>query len=320
MPILKKNTFLYNLVYTVMLVAGAVIAAAALEFILVPVTILDGGVTGVAIIIHQLFNLPLGVLVFILNIPFLFIGFRQMGIRFLLKAAIAMVIFSVFLEIFGKLEHHVTEDLTLAAVYGGILLGIGVGMVLRAGGCLDGTESMALLISKRSSLSVGQFVLICNVVIFSAAGFVFSMDRAMYSLITYFITSKVVDFVESGFEQGKAVMIITNEGKRIANSIYDKLGRTVTIIEGEGLISGKKVVLYCVVTRIELHELKRLIRDDDASAFMTISDVSEIVGKHIKKRRAKRLPDFPEEENIISEESTEEDIRESSGESREAAK
>ncbi|MCD7906025.1 MAG: YitT family protein [Clostridiales bacterium] len=320
MPILKKNTFLYNLVYTVMLVAGAVIAAAALEFILVPVTILDGGVTGVAIIIHQLFNLPLGVLVFILNIPFLFIGFRQMGIRFLLKAAIAMVIFSVFLEIFGKLEHQVTEDLTLAAVYGGILLGIGVGMVLRAGGCLDGTESMALLISKRSSLSVGQFVLICNVVIFSAAGFVFSMDRAMYSLITYFITSKVVDFVESGFEQGKAVMIITNEGKRIANSIYDKLGRTVTIIEGEGLISGKKVVLYCVVTRIELHELKRLIRDDDASAFMTISDVSEIVGKHIKKRRAKRLPDFSEEENIISEESTGEDIRESSGESREAAK
>ncbi|MCD8157603.1 MAG: YitT family protein [Clostridiales bacterium] len=301
MPVLKKNSFLYNLAYLAMLVAGAVIAAAALEFILVPVTILDGGVTGIAIIIHQLFNLPLGVLVFILNIPFMFIGFRQMGKRFLIKAVSAMVIFSVFLEIFGKIDHSVTEDPTLAAVYGGILSGLGVGAVLRAGGCLDGTESLALLISKRSSLSVGQFVLICNVVIFTAAGFVFSIDRAMYSLITYFITSKVVDFVESGFEQAKAVMIITNEGKRIANTIYDKLGRTVTIIEGEGLISGKKVVLYCVVTRIELHELKRLIRDDDASAFMTISDVSEIVGSHIKKRRAKRLPDFPEEETESTE-------------------
>ncbi|MCD8238723.1 MAG: YitT family protein [Clostridiales bacterium] len=289
MPLFKKNSPLYYISNLLLLVLGAIIAAAALEFFLVPVLILDGGITGVAIIIHQLFSLPLGILVFILNLPFLFLGFRQMGKRFLLRAGAAMIIFSAFLEIFGSLDKSVTDDPLLAAVFGGVFLGVGVGSVLRGGGCLDGTESLALLVSKKYSISVGQFVLICNVVIFGCAGLVFTMDRAMYSLLTYFITSKVVDFVESGFEQGKAVMIITNEGKRIANTIYDKLGRTVTMLEGEGLISGKKVVLYCVVTRVELHELKRLIRDDDASAFMTISDVSEIVGAHIKKRQAKKV-------------------------------
>lgn len=286
MPGIKKNSTLYYIVNLIMLVLGAIIAAFAIEFFLVPVLILDGGATGIAIIIHQLTKLPLGGLVFVLNLPFLFLGFRQMGKRFLAKAGSAMVIFSVFLEIFGSLGDSATDDPLLATVYGGIILGIGVGGVLRAGGCLDGTESLALLVSKKTSLSVGQFVLMCNVVIFGFAGIVFkSIDRAMYSLLTYFITSKVIDFVESGFEQAKSVMIITNEGKRIADTIYAKLGRTVTMLEGEGLISGKKVVLYCVVTRVELHELKRLIRDDDASAFMTISDVSEIIGNHIKKKK-----------------------------------
>ncbi len=302
MPGIKKNSPLYYIVNTFMLVAGAIIAAAAIEFFLVPVLILDGGVTGTAIIINQLTRFPLGILVFLLNLPFLFLGFRQMGKRFLARASAAMIIFSVFLEIFGKLHMPATDDLLLATVYGGILLGIGVGGVIRAGGCLDGTESLALLVNKRTSVSVGQFVLMCNVVIFTFAGIVFeSIDRAMYSLLTYFITSKVVDFVESGFEQAKSVMIITNEGKRIADTIYTKLGRTVTMLEGEGLISGKKVVLYCVVTRVELHELKRLIRDDDASAFMTISDVSEIIGKHIKKKKKikKTEPDVEAAENNV---------------------
>ncbi len=282
MPI-NKNTKMYYILNFLMLVAGSVIAAFAIECFLVPVKILDGGITGIGIIINQLTNIPLGALVFVFNIPFLFVGMRQMGKRFAVKAAGAMVLFSVFLEVFGSKHVYMTEEPFLATVFGGIFLGLGVGAVLRAGGCLDGTETLALLISKKTSVSVGQFVLMCNVVIYIIAGIIFTPDRAMYSLITYFIASKVVDMVETGLEQGKAVMIITNEGERIARTIYSKLGRTVTMLEGEGLISGKKVVLYCVVTRVELHELKRLIRNDDASAFMTVSDVSEIVGKHIKK-------------------------------------
>jgi uncharacterized membrane-anchored protein YitT (DUF2179 family) len=124
-----------------------------------------------------------------------------------------------------------------------------------------------------------------NIVIYCVAGFLFGADRAMYSLLTYFITFKVIDLVEEGMEQAKSVMIITNEGQQMADTIYNRLGRTVTMMDGSGLISGKKAVLYCVVTRIELHEIRRIIKDADYSAFVTISDVSEIVGKHIKKKK-----------------------------------
>ncbi|MDE6740304.1 MAG: DUF2179 domain-containing protein, partial [Lachnospiraceae bacterium] len=127
-------------------------------------------------------------------------------------------------------------------------------------------------------------VLFINVVIYTVAGFLFGFDRAMYSLLTYFITSKVIDFVETGVEQAKAALIITDEGQMIADEIYKKMGRTVTTLEGEGLISGRKAVLYCVLNRFEIYELKRLIKEVDASAFITISDVSEIIGNHIKKK------------------------------------
>ena len=124
---------------------------------------------------------------------------------------------------------------------------------------------------------------IFNIVIFVVAGFIFGFDRAMYSLLTYFITSKVLDIVESGLEQTKAAMIITNDSEEISHQIYKRLGRTVTIMEGEGLVSGKKVVLYCVLTRFEIHELKEIIKEIDSSAFIAISDVSEIIGTHVKK-------------------------------------
>ena len=137
------------------------------------------------------------------------------------------------------------------------------------------------MINRKFKLPVGQTVLIFNVIIYIVAALLFGFDRAMYSLLTYFVTSKIIDKVETGLEQAKAAMIITDEGKEIADQIYQKLGRTV--LEGEGLISGKKVVLYCVLNRLEIYELKRLIKEVDMSAFITVSDVSEIIGKHIKK-------------------------------------
>ena len=142
---------------------------------------------------------------------------------------------------------------------------------------------MAILLNKKFKLSVGNVVLTFNVFIFVVAGFLFGFDRAMYSLLTYFITSKVLDIVENGMQQTKAAMIITNDAKEISNQIFQKLGRTVTIMEGEGLVSGKKVVLYCVLTRFEIHELKDIIGSIDSSAFVAVSDVSEIIGTHIKK-------------------------------------
>lgn len=265
-----------------MVALGAVIAAFSIENFLAPNNIMDGGVVGISMVADVFLPLPLSVLTLLFNLPFLWVGFRQMGKIFLAKSAFAIAVFSSFLQLFENMRNATAEPL-LATVFGGITLGIGVGLVIRFGGCLDGTETVAILISRKSSFSVGQIVLIFNIVIYIAVGVLFGADRAMYSLLTYFIASKVIDLVEIGFDGAKAVMIITEEGKRIADEIYQKLGRTVTLLEGEGLISGRKVVLYCVVTRMELPLLKKVVNEDDASAFMTVSDVSEIVGEHVKK-------------------------------------
>ena len=280
----KSNVFISYL----MLALGSIIGAYALEAFLIPNTILDGGVTGISIIISKLTNLPLGVLVFLLNIPFIYVGFKNMGKDFLIRSVFSMVVFAIALAYFGYFE-QVTNQILLATVYGGALLGVGVGLVIHFGGCNDGTESVALVISKKTSLSVGQVVLIFNLIIFSAAGFLFGIDRAMYSLLTYFITFKVIDVISDGFERTKQAFIITDKGTDMADEIYKRLGRTVTTIKGKGLIShNDKEVLYCVLTRIEVFELKKICHEMDSSSFISISDVSEIIGNHIKNNKKRK--------------------------------
>ncbi len=276
-----KNKTTRNIVSYVLLTIGAIISALALECFLIPNTILDGGITGISIILFKLFAIPVSLLVLILNIPFVFVGYKNLGKHFLYRTIYSMIIFSLFLSYFENVTPFV-DDILLATVFGGALYGIGVGMVIHFGGCVDGTESVAIVISKKTSFSVGQIVLFFNLIIFTVAGFIFGVDRALYSLLTYFITSKVVDFVSTGLQQAKAAMIITDKSTKLSKEIYDKLGRTTTAIRGKGLISGEKEVLYCVLTRIEVFELKRIVEEMDESAFVTITDVSDIIGNHIK--------------------------------------
>lgn len=277
-----KNKVVNQIYEYVMLIAGASIAAFAIEEFLVPCTILDGGVVGISIMINNLTGFHLSLLTVLLNIPFLIIGSRKMGKMFIVKSAVAMLTFSVMLEVFAPMV-NATDDYLLAVCFGGVILGVGVGLVIKFGGCLDGTETVAILLNKKFKWPVGRTVLIFNIIIYAIAGFLFGFDRAMYSLLTYFITSKVLDIVEAGADAAKAAFIITNDAKEISEKIYQRLGRTVTIMEGEGLVSGKKVVLYCVLTRFELRELKNIIDEIDDSAFIAVNDVSEIIGKHIKK-------------------------------------
>ena len=282
----KKTNHIQTIGTYLMITLGSVIAAFAIEEFLVAKQILDGGIVGISIILNNLTKVPLSLYIVLINIPFLILGLKQLGKSFALKATYAMIVFSLALANFEELN-EITDDPLLATVYGGLFLGVGVGLVMRGGGCVDGIDTLSLLISKRTQFSTGQIILGFNLIIYTIAGFIFGPDRALYSILTYFITSKVIDTVETGLEQGKAVMIITENGERIAGEIYKQLGRTVTILTGEGLISGKKTVLYCVVTRIELSEMKRIIKEDEGSAFATISDVSDIVGKHIKKKGVK---------------------------------
>ncbi|MGM9531413.1 YitT family protein [Intestinibacter sp.] len=280
----NNKSLLDQFISFLLITIGAAFAAVALEIFLVPNNIIDGGIIGISIMLSYVTKIQLSILTLVLNIPFLILGYKQLGKSFLIKAAYAMVVFSILLEQFKPVE-ELTNDILLATVFGGVLLGIGVGFVIRYGACLDGTEVVAILISKKMSFSVGQVVMFFNFFIYATASLLFGWDRALYSILTYFITFKIIDMVSEGLEQAKAAMIITNHGEEIANSIYKHLGRTVTMLEGEGLISGKKVVLYAVVTRIEIPELKRIVAADDYSAFVTITDVNEIVGKHIKKKK-----------------------------------
>ena len=277
----NKNRF-QILIEFFMLTIGSIIAAFAIEEFLVPNTILDGGVIGIGIMINNLTKLPLSMLTIILNIPFLLFGLHKLGKIFIIKAAYGMIIFSLFVSLFAPWT-NATDETFLAVCYGGVILGIGVGLIIKFGGCLDGTETVAIILNRKFGLAVGQMVLIMNLVIYSIAGILFGPDRAMYSLLTYFITSKVLDVVENGVNTAKAATIITDDAKEISDKIYQTLGRTVTLMEGEGLVSGKKVVLYCVLTRFEVRELTNIINSIDTSAFVSITDVSEIIGKHIKK-------------------------------------
>lgn len=274
---MKKDTILSYVIITI----GTLIAAFAIDTLLIPNTILDGGVTGISMVISKLSGISLSILVLIINIPFVLIGYKHLGKYFLARTIYGMIFFSLFIKLLEIIE-PITNEMLLATVFGGALLGIGVGLVIRFGGCVDGTESVALVLTKKLNLSVGQIILIFNLIIYTVAAFLFGIDRALYSILTYFITFKMIDLVSTGLEQTKSAIIITDKGKELAREIYNKLGRTTTMMEGKGLLSGDKEILYCVLTRIEIYELKKIVSEMDESAFISIGEVTDIIGNHIK--------------------------------------
>lgn len=279
---MQNKKKLWIALHFLMITVGTFVYSVALEMFLVPNLVLDGGLTGISLMINYQTGILLGLLTFLLNIPFVVLGWRMLGLRFAGSYLYAMILLSGFTALLHDVA-PVTDNELLSVVFGGILLGIGVGLVIKGGACLDGTELLAMLCSKRLPVSVGQVILFLNLVIFSVAACLFGIDRALLSLLTYIIASKLIDMVETGFNEAKQTIIICNDGATIATEIYEKLGRTMTILDAHGLISGKKDMMYCVITRLELMELRRIVEKYDGSAFITVSDISEIIGDHIKK-------------------------------------
>lgn len=279
---MQNKKKLWTALHFLMITVGTFVYSVALEMFLVPNLVLDGGLTGISLMINYQTGILLGLLTFLLNIPFVVLGWRMLGLRFAGSYLYAMILLSGFTALLHNVA-PVTDNELLSVVFGGILLGIGVGLVIKGGACLDGTELLAMLCSKRLPISVGQVILFLNLVIFSVAACLFGIDRALLSLLTYIIASKLIDMVETGFNEAKQTIIICNDGATIATEIYEKLGRTMTILDAHGLISGKKDMMYCVITRLELMELRRIVEKYDGSAFITVSDISEIIGDHIKK-------------------------------------
>lgn len=268
----------------ILLFVGSGIAAVGLDIFLIPNNIIDGGIVGISIIASFLTPIPLGVFTALLNLPFLVIGYKQIGKTFVISSLFSILVFSAFVTILHSAP-CLTNDILLATIFGGTTLGVGVGLILRQGGSLDGTEIIAIIFNKRTMLSVGQIVMIFNVIIFSCAALILGWDRALYSMIAYFIAHKAIDIVMQGFDEAKAVMIISDNAEEIAEAITARLGRGVTFIEGMGGFSkDKKTILYSVVTRLELSKLRSIIQDKDENAFVTINDVSDVMGGVYRKR------------------------------------
>ena len=268
----------------VLLTAGALIAAVGLELFLIPNQLIDGGIIGISILASYLSNYPLAYYIVGLNIPFVIIGYFQIGKTFTLSTLYSVCLLSFFTTQLHPVPAF-TEDLLLVAVFGGITLGIGVGLILRSGGSLDGTEIVALIIGPKLAASVGEVVMVFNVFILGSAGFIFGWRNAMYSIIAYFIAYKTIDLVLGGLEESKSVMIMSEKSAEISEAILHRLGRGVTHFYAKGGYTEEdKEVLYCVVTRLELSKLKTIVFDADPDAFMTINIVNDVHGGRFNKK------------------------------------
>lgn len=279
-----KLTKLELLRRIVFITIGAALVSVALEIFLVPNNIIDGGIVGVSIILSHITGVSLGIFLFLLNLPFLIIGYKQIGKTFALSTLYGVTVMSI-----GTTLLHPVKALTystfLAPVIGGVILGIGVGLVIRFGGSLDGTEIIAILFTKRTPFSVGEIVMFFNLFILGSAGFVFSWDSAMYSLIAYYIAFKMIDVTLEGFDQSKSVWIISDEAKEIGDAIINRLGRGVTYLQGEGAFSGgMKRVIFCVITRLEEAKMKSIVQELDPSAFLAVGNIHDVKGGRFKKR------------------------------------
>ncbi|CAM3115782.1 YitT family protein [Paenibacillus sediminis] len=263
---------------------GAIIVAVALELFLVPNRITDGGITGVSVIISYLTALPLGLFLFLINIPFLIIGYKQIGKTFALSTLLGISVMSLSTYVLHDVDPFVTDTL-LAFVFGGILLGFGTGMVIRFGGSLDGTEVVAILISRKTPFSVGEIIMFFNIFILTSAGAVFGWDRALFSILAYYIAFKVIDITIEGLNESRSVWIISDHIDEIGDAIIHRLGRGVTYLSGEGGFTGDpKKVIFCVITRLEEAKMKEIVNQFDENAFLAVGDIHDVKGGRFKKK------------------------------------
>lgn len=264
---------------------GSIITAVGLEIFLIPNNIIDGGVVGISIMLSAITGLPFGAFLILINLPFLYLGYRHIGKAFAIATTFAVISLSFWSGVFLPIL-PVTTDYFLAAVFGGIITGTGVGLIIRNGGSLDGTEIVAILTDKKTVFSVGEIVMFINLFILSSASLVFGWDKAMYSLVAYFVIAKMIDVVLKGLEETYSVMIVTSQHTDILNRLMLEMDKGVTVLHGEGgYTKEKRKILYCVVTRLEIDKLKNMVLDIDEGAFVTINPVSDIVGGRLRVKK-----------------------------------
>ncbi len=262
-----------------MIVLGCLIGAAAYPLFLVPNAIAPGGLTGVATILNYLFSWPVGAVSMLLNLPLFVIGYKTLGRTFAFRSLIATILFSAFIDLLPL--QPLTDDILLGSVYGGILLGIGLGLILRGGATTGGSDMVARMVHHRFPIiSVGMFLFLIDCIVILCAAFTMSARAALYALICIFVSDKVLDLVLSGIGTGKACFIVSGESEKIAKRIMDDMERGVTLLNATGAYSGQnRRVILSVVAGREIMTLKKIIREEDARAFMFITDTHETLGE-----------------------------------------
>jgi uncharacterized membrane-anchored protein YitT (DUF2179 family) len=284
--ITTKN-FIRDLVFISL---GILSATFGLKGFLIPSGFIDGGATGIALLISQLTVAKFAVMLVLINIPFLLLGLGVIGKNFTIKAGLAitgLALVSVLADI-----KPVTDDKLLVAVFGGFFLGAGIGLTIRGGAVIDGTEVLALYLSRRFSTTVGDIIIVINIIIFSTAAYYLTIDIALYAMITYLAASKTVDFIIEGIEEYTGVTIISTHHEEIKDMIIGKLGRGITLYKGIGGFgkqghTHEKNIIYTVITRLEISKLNSEIQKIDPNAFVVMTTIKDLKGGMIKRRRLK---------------------------------
>ncbi|MFC4411786.1 YitT family protein [Chungangia koreensis] len=268
-----------------LIMLGAVIAAYGLEAILIPNQVSDGGVTGLSIVGSQLFGFPLGLLIAILNIPFVFLGYKQIGKSFALYSVLGIATLAVSTSLMHHVPTIIHGDTLLVTVVGGIILGFGMGLALRNGGALDGIDMLAVLLSRKIPFGTSDLILFLNVFVFAIVSTVFGLQGAFLSAIAYYIATKVIHIVEEGLSGSKEYRIITSQPEDMVETIRDRLGRGATFNVVQGAYSNEEFrEIKCIINRLEDSKMKEIILEIDPKAFVTVYEVSEVRGGNFSKR------------------------------------
>ena len=263
-----------------MIILGGAIGGISFNVFLIPHKLLSGGVSGIALILKYIFDLNPGVLIFVFNIPIFLAGYKFVDREFIILSLIGMTAFSVSIDMFSLLRNVIyIDDTLLSCLYGGVLNGIGMGIVFRNRASQGGIDIIAVIVKKYFSMNLGSTSLIINFGIVAVASVFYGLKLAMYTLVSMYVASAVLDRVQQGFGRSKSVMIITDNEQQVADAILQTLDRGVTYLEGEGAYTkNKKRVIYCIVTLNQLSKLKQIVSEADSNAFMTVSDTSEVLG------------------------------------------
>jgi len=268
------------------ILVGVLSAGFGLKGFLLPNMFIDGGVMGISLIIAELTEIPLSVLVVVINFPFIIMGFSTISRQFAFKSIIAIVLLALSIHFIPF--PIITNDKLLIAIFGGFFLGLGIGLAIRGGSVIDGTEVLAIFVSKKTSLTIGDVILLFNVLIFSFAAYVFSIEISLYAMLTYLAASKTVDFVVSGIEEYVGVTIISDYSEEIRLAVIEKVGRSCTIYSGKrGQTLEKTEIIYTLITRLELAKLHTEIDKIDKDAFVVMHSIKDARGGMIKKRPLK---------------------------------